>query len=129
MGGLACLALLPVRAVLLCRLRLVHSGIIDVVWVDGRCVDCGGCVGSVDCSGCMVDGRCEDCGGWVEWIVDVCRGLCMMPCAKTFARKKKPGFTGDHSMLINPCNNPCHRSAKLPNVQTDPFMLTSTIHG
>ena len=28
--------------VLLCRLRLVRSGIIGVVWVDGRRVDCGG---------------------------------------------------------------------------------------
>ena len=48
---------------------------------------------------------------------------------KDFHTKKKTGFTGDHSMVINPCNNPCHRSAKLPKVQTDPFILTSTIHG
>ena len=39
-----------------------------VVWVDGRCVDCGGCVGSVDCSGCVGS---VDCGGCVEWVVDV----------------------------------------------------------
>ena len=41
---------------------------------------------------------------------------------KDFRAKKKTGFTGDHSMLINPCNNPCHRLAKLlPKVQIDPF--------
>ena len=68
MGGLACLAFLPVRAVLLCRLRLVCSGVIGMVWVDGRCVDCGGCVGSVDCSGCVGS---VDCGGCMEWVVDV----------------------------------------------------------
>ena len=68
MGGLAWLAFLLVRAVLLFRLRLVRSGIIGVVWVDGRSVDCGGCVGSVDCSGCVGS---VDCGGCVEWAVNV----------------------------------------------------------
>ena len=65
------LAFLPVRVALLCRLRLVRSGIIGVVWVDGRCVDCGGCVGSVDCVESVDCVGSVDCGGCVEWVVDV----------------------------------------------------------
>ena len=41
------------------------------------------------------------------------------------AKKKKPGFTGDHSKLIIPAIIPV--TGLLPKVQIDLFMLASTI--
>ena len=66
----------------------------------------------------------------LRWMgrVDGC-AVGYVPRAKIFARKKKqPRFVGDHMNANNPCNNPCHRSARLlQKVQIDPVMLISTI--
>ena len=71
----------------------------------GRYVDCGGCVGERGLRRCNMG----------------CGGCAVGYAARGFSRTR---ITGDHSMLDNPCNNPCHRLAQSA---INSFMLIPTI--